>query len=222
MKNKKGCVWIFSGLLLIAAALFLTAYNMADEYRAQQAARQIVTYLDEYCPEEAVTEASSEPAETPGEMAGEPVPTTEIEIPDYLLNPEMDMPVQTIDGQEYIGVLRIPVLGLELPVISQWSYPQLKIAPCRYSGSAYLGDLIIAGHNYSAHFGTLKDLREGDRITFTDMDGNVFSYTVAFCEVLKSTDVEEMESGDWDLTLFTCNVSGQNRVTVRCVQEKAE
>jgi len=25
-----------------------------------------------------------------------------------------------------------------------------------------------------------------------------------------------MAAGEWDLTLFTCNYSGQSRVTVRC------
>ncbi len=29
-------------------------------------------------------------------------------------------------------------------------------------------------------------------------------------------DVEEMITGDWDLTLFTCTLGGQTRVTVRC------
>ncbi len=30
--------------------------------------------------------------------------------------------------------------------------------------------------------------------------------------------MEEMESGDWDLTLFTCTIGGACRVTVRCQQ----
>ena len=35
-------------------------------------------------------------------------------------------------------------------------------------------------------------------------------------ETLMPTAVEEMESGDWDLTLFTCTVGGRTRVAVRC------
>ena len=31
-------------------------------------------------------------------------------FPDYILNPEMDMPEKEVDGQKYIGVLRIPAL----------------------------------------------------------------------------------------------------------------
>ena len=56
---------------------------------------------------------------------------------------------------------------------------------------------------------------------FTDVDGNIFRYTVADLEQLEGTDVKEMEAGDWDLTLFTCTLGGQYRVTVRCVREDA-
>ena len=34
-------------------------------------------------------------------------------------------------------------------------------------------------------------------------------------ETLNPTDIEGMESGNWDLTLFTCTVGGQSRVTIR-------
>lgn len=49
-----------------------------------------------------------------------------------------------------------------------------------------------------------------------DIDGNVFSYEVVSLETLSTYDVENMTDGDWDLTLFTCTVGGQFRVTVRC------
>lgn len=185
------------GLLLIAAALFLTSYNLYDELRAEQAARQVVNKL----------EASTNQ---------EPLASDErTVIPDYVLSPNMEMPVETINGIDFIGVLRIPTLELELPVISEWNYPNLKTAPCRYSGSAYLNNLIICGHNYTSHFGRLKTLSEGDIATFTDIDGNVFIYKMVERETLNPTDIEGMESGNWDLTLFTCTVGGQSRVTIR-------
>ena len=40
-------------------------------------------------------------------------------------------------------------------------------------------------------------------------------------ERLRPTAVKEMTSGDWDLTLFTCTVGGQSRVTVRCEKLKS-
>ena len=199
------------GLLLIAAALFLVSYNLYDELRAEQSARQAVTQLDAYLPAEAAPEA-------PSDSAGDQEPLASDErtvIPDYVLSPNMEMPVETINGIDFIGVLRIPALELELPVISEWNYPNLKTAPCRYSGSAYLNNLIICGHNYTSHFGTLKNLWEGDIATFTDMDGNVFTYKMVERETLNPTDIEGIESGNWDLTLFTCTVGGQSRVTIR-------
>ena len=196
-RKQEGLLLITIGLLLIAAALFLVSYNLYDELRAEQAARQAVNKL----------EASTNQ---------EPLASDErTVIPDYVLSPNMEMPVETINGIDFIGVLRIPALELELPIISEWNYPNLKTAPCRYSGSAYLNNLIICGHNYTSHFGTLKNLWEGDIATFTDIDGNVFIYKMVERETLNPTDIEGMESGNWDLTLFTCTVGGQSRVTIR-------
>lgn len=197
-KRKKGSLLITLGLLLIAAALGLTAWNLYDEHRAEQSVSQVVEQLDQILP----------PAPDPDFQT--------IEVPDYVLNPDMEMPVETIDGQDYIGVLSIPALELELPIISEWSYPRLKTAPCRYTGSVYKNDMIIAAHNYASHFGNLKYLQEGDEVTFTDMDGNVFRYEVALQETLQPTAITEIQQGDWDLTLFTCTIGGAYRVTVRC------
>ena len=79
--------------------------------------------------------------------------------PDYVLNPDMEMPeiqLSGLDNASCIGTLKIPALHLELPVLSEWSYPLLRKAPCRYAGSAYKGNLVIAAHNYSSHFGQIK------------------------------------------------------------------
>lgn len=192
------------GLLLMAAALLLTCYNLWDERRAAASAEGVLGEL----PAEMRSAENAGTTET-DEMG-------EIEIPGYLLNPEMEMPAVEIDGEGYIGTLKIPALDLELPVMEEWSYPRLRKAPCRYSGSAYRGDMVIAAHNYKTHFGRLKELRPGDEVTFIDADGNVFRYAVAETETLGGGDVEEMRAGDWDLTLFTCTYGGKSRVTVRC------
>ena len=211
MRNK-GTGMILLGLLLIAAALFLTAYNLYDEQRAEQSALQVIDRLEDYLPLEVPTEASTEPI-----VEQAPMPN---DAPDYVLCPDMEMPVETINGMDYIGVLQIPSLELELPIASEWNYPNLKTAPCRYSGSAYLNNMIICAHNYSSHFGKLKSLSEGDAATFTDMAGNVFIYKMVERETLNPSDIEEMEDGDWDLTLFTCTVGGKTRVTIRFKLDK--
>ena len=202
MKHQKKGTWLMTGgLLLIAAALFLTCFNLWDERRATNSAGEALRELEAVRPEEAE-------ATEPGEA----------EIPAYLLDPGREMPAVEVDGGRYIGVLEVPSLGLELPVMETWSYPNLRVAPCRYSGSAYQDDMIVAAHNYKTHFGQLKELRPGDEVRFTDTEGNVFRYAVAELETLGKYDVEEMTSGDWDLTLFTCTYGGQSRVTVRCLR----
>ena len=190
MKANRGAVWINAGLLLIAAALFLSVYNEWESHEARDSARQVIAQLCDELPTE----------------AGEP--TT---LPDV----RREMPVKTINGRDYIGVLSIPSLELELPVISQWDYPALKVAPCRYSGSLYQDNLIICAHNYASHFGKLKELQPGDTVLFTDMDEHVVTFQVVERETLNPMDAEGMEAGDWDLTLFTCTIGGQTRVTIR-------
>lgn len=208
MRTKhRGTGFLLLGVALIAAAAALTVSNLRDE---QQAARRADLALEQIRLELPAAPASAPPA------ADELPNAAEAEIPNYILNPEMDMPVQTVDGLDYIGILEIPALGRTLPVISQWSDSAAKSAPFRYAGSAYTDDLIIAGHNYRSHFAGLKTIPEGSTIRFTDTDGNCFEYEVVLVETLHAADVEEMQSGDWALSLFTCTMSGQYRATVRC------
>lgn len=218
--NKKGhsTAFINLGLLLIAAALAIVFYNLYDDYRAQKAANDVVAHLAELTPETTVPPTEA-PAET---QTQDPTAPTEEEI--VINAPVQAMPVRTINGQEYIGTLKLPSHDLELPIISEWSYPRLKIAPCRYFGSAYTDNLIISAHNYRSHFGTLAELEVGETVTFTDVVGNEFHYQVMLRETLEPTAVEEMAAGEWDLTLFTCTVGGTYRVTVRCerIQENGE
>ncbi len=198
--KRKGSVLIFTGLLLIAAALFITAFNLRTEAAARTASVRAADRLEALIPAH-----TPRPAAVPGAVLPENVPET-----------DMEMPVKTVDGVDYIGVIAVPSLSLELPVASEWSYERLKTSPCRYSGSVYSGDMVLCAHNYSSHFGQIKTLKPGDAVVFTDVDGNVYNYEVAELETLQPVAVDEMKSGEWDLTLFTCTIGGQTRVTVRC------
>lgn len=201
MKNKRGTGLILIGTVFVFAAASLSAYNIIEENNAKTFSENAVSVLEQQIVIKEETGIFENAAET--------------EIPDYILNPEMDMPETEIDGTKYIGTLEIPKIALDLPVISEWSYPNLKIAPCRYFGSAYLDNMVIAAHNYKSHFREIENLSAGDEVVFTDIDGNRFFYSVAAAEVLPPGAVEEMTSG-WDLTLFTCNSTGTFRVAIRC------
>ena len=197
-KMKKGIMFFVIAAVCFSLAFGLCGYNLYENYRANRLSASAL------------------------EAIGQVVTKTDLqegEIPDYQLNPNMEMPTVTVDGIDYIGTLSVPAYGLELPVISQWSYPDLKKAPCRYQGSAYTNDLILAAHNYSSHFGNLKNLAVGEAVAFTDVDGNCFTYRVVEQEILQPTAIEQMQSGGWDLTLFTCTLGGSYRVTVRCELE---
>ena len=198
------------GLLLTAAALFLTIYTLWGEYQATVQAEAALELVAE---EILVTE--TEPEEETDEVMEEETETSAEEK-------VAEMTVKMVNGQEYIGIVEIPALELRLPVISEWSDERLKIAPCRYVGSVETGDLIISGHSYKNHFRYIRKLGLGDTIIFTDMDGNRFEYEITGTEVIAETNVEQMESGEWDLTLFTCTPNGSSRHTVRCtlVEEK--
>ena len=134
------------------------------------------------------------------------------------LDPQM--PVVMLDGYEYVGYVEIPVLGLKLPVMSEWDYNRLKLAPCRQFGSSRTDDLVIAAHNYESHFGHLKDLSVGEPVTFTDMEGIVNTYCVEKIETLNPNEVDAVQNSGYDLVLYTCTKSGKTRVTVFCNREE--
>jgi sortase A len=205
MNNKAaraGTILMAVGLLLLVAAGLWVGYNIWDDYRAGRSSSEI---LDKF----PTLDSDDKSENNEGDDS--------VSVPLYVTHPEMDMPTVQIDGNTYVGRIDIPSVGISLPVMSEWSYPNLKLSPCRYYGSAYQGNMIIAGHDYKSHFGALRSLSCGDTVIFTDMDGNVFTYEVSEIDQLASDDVEAMtEEGNWSLTLFTCTIGGNYRVTVRC------
>lgn len=180
------------GALFVLASLALTFYNSYEESRAEKLSNEVLGQLDMA----QVTQSQS--------------------LPDYVVNPEISLPKKEVDGNDYVGTVSIPKLNVNLPVMAEWSYDNFKISPCVYEGTPYKNNLIICAHNYRKHFGSLKNLEQGDKVTFKDMDGNVFDYEVMYTEILDNNAVEEMSAGQWDLTLFTCTYGGATRVTVRC------
>ena len=127
-----------------------------------------------------------------------------------------EMTTVKVDGYECIGILSIPVLDIELPVLTDWSYAKLKKAPCHYYGSYYEKDFVIAAHNYKSNFGRLSELQTGDIVIFTDINNVERYYEVVLLETLHKNATKEMIISGFDLSLYTCTLGGSNRVTVRC------
>jgi len=198
------------GVLLVLGAISLLLYNQWDTNRATQAATQVADALTVQISSAKVkTDAAAEPGANaePGAEAGIGEETAQL---------DGEMPVIAVNGDEYVGVLEIPALGLSLPVMEGWSYQKLKTAPCRFSGSIYTDDIVIMAHNYSGHFGGISSLVPGDTVKFLDAEGTELSYTVVLLETVGANDVEEMIYSEYDLTLFTCTYSGEARIALRC------
>lgn len=191
--RKRGRAWLVLGALLLLGAAGLVCANLLADGRAALDAAAVVEQL-------------------PREQADD-----DAAPPDYLLDPDRDLPLIEVNGTRYAGTLSIPALGLELPVAAAWSYATLRTAPCIYTGTPYRNDMVICAHNYRSHFGRLSELEEGTEVVFTDNDGNRFRYAVAGLEILRPTAVAEMVDSAYDLTLFTCTLGGQTRMTIRCV-----
>ncbi len=127
-----------------------------------------------------------------------------------------------------IGVLKIPVINVELPVIGKWSYSLLKISVCRYKGPSAnaKGNLVIIGHNYKsgAHFGNLDELKIGSAVYLTDTDSNRVRYEVYDMDTIEPDSFSALNDykGKAGLTLMTCKNSGNSRLVVRCVQKDVE
>ena len=221
------------GALLIAAALALAVYNITDSMRADRSVHAALDQLYMEKPElqKRVAHMDRNRALTAQDTAlahdNIQLPPTELDEAtedtgtasgDYLFNPSMDMPSVTLEGDDYIGILSIPALEIVLPVMEDWDYEKLKTAPCRYTGSVYTDNMVIAAHNYKNQFGKLKNISRGDTVTLVDMDGNAFRYEVFDIEVLDASQVEDMTASDYPLTLFTCNYTGSKRIAVRCAE----
>lgn len=201
IKHKLGNICIALGIVSLLGAVSLFLYNRTEADAAGKASESVLQTMEE---EYGV------------------VPESTVLMPELYTDKEMKS--TTIDGNEYIGYISIPSVNINLPIMKDWSYDGLRIAPCRFSGSLYTDDMIIAGHNYITHFGPIESLSSGDEVNICDMENNIWQYKVLWIEVIDGTDIEGMmtksETDNWDLTLFTCTMSGTSRYAVRCERVK--
>lgn len=187
MPNRSGKIFITIGVVLVLAALLLLVYNGYEDYRAGQQAEMLMGEIHSIIEE----------------------PEPQEDLPD-------EMPVVMIEGNEYIGYVTIPDLGMELPVMADWDYYRLSLAPCRHFGSSRTDDLVIAAHNFKKHFGQLSRLDIGAEVIFTDMDNIINRYTLTELITLPPDAVDEVLNSKHDLVLYTCTPGGATRVAAFC------
>lgn len=218
-KRTLGTVIAVIGLLMILGAAGLTVMNVSTDNRAAAATSGI---LDRVLAQEASGAVQSHGGEENGDAVTPQYPAIpgQRRILDLIREPEMKTVL--VDGREYIGVLKIPKTGSELPVMSTCTDRTINIAPGRYHGTPGGGAFVIGGHNYISHLGRIDWLKEGDEVLFTDVEGTTYLYSVVGSEVLDANAARELVDDEWDLSLFTCTFSGAQRLTVRCLRVNPE
>ena len=203
----RSVVLILLGLLLMGGAAGLTLYNLNEGEEALAHAEEALVPLRE------VVEQRQEAGELPSVSKSDLIYAEAVhEFP--------EMPVETIDGVDYLGILEIPDLDISLPVTADWDYDLLRIAACRYSGSYYERNLTVCAHNFIPLFRPLLTIPMDTDVFFTNVEGVVFHYRVSNRETVQPTEISRMidNNGEWDLTLFTCFPGGKTRCAVRCDQ----
>ncbi len=211
-KRRLGAACMALGTLLLLGAAAMIWKNLREAAAAGREASAVLEQLQAELNAEGAGLLLPEDAADPEQLPA----TSSLDQPKTASDgPLPEMPTLTIDGRQYIGYLELPTLGISLPILSDWSYAKLRIAPCRYWGSVYDGSMVLLGHNYLDHFGRLKSLELGDPIQFIDADGNIYRYEVVQQETLEKTDVDAMLDSPYDLTLFTCAHGGERRIVVR-------
>lgn len=205
MRKSIGIGCIVLGLICLLIAIGFVVYNNYEEKIGEQASQTLLQNVQANI-YEIVETGVTQPVTAPDETLSEGIQESE------------SQEMMTVPAGDYasIGILSIPVLELELPVLSDWSYEKLKKAPCHYYGSCYESDFVIAAHNYTAHFGRLSQLQAGDLVIFTDVTGQSYYYEVVLLETLAPIATEEMITSGFDLSLYTCTPGGSSRITVRC------
>lgn len=217
--KQTGIAFIIIGIVALLSAGGLYLRNTMEENHAAEASDHAAQLLLEKIAQNAENAAHGIPV-IPG-AKDEPVTNIpDAQVPDtsgavYPID-ELKSPTAKVDNELYIGVLSIPAIRLQWPINSVWSYPKLKNTPCRYSGSAEENTLVIAAHNYRYHFGRFTNLKVGDRVLFTDVNGKEYKYSVAEIETIAPTNVKKVINSKFDLNLFTCNYSGDARIAVKC------
>ena len=128
------------------------------------------------------------------------------------------------DGTVYytIGVINIPSINVNYPILSTYTDELLKIAPCKFHGPNpnEVGNLCIAGHNYknSKFFSKVPTLELGDKIEITDLSGRMLTYTIYDKFIVNPDELEctsQLTNGKKEITFITCTNDNKQRHIIK-------
>lgn len=127
-------------------------------------------------------------------------------------------------GDKYysIGLISIPKIGLNYPILNKTTEELLKISPTRFWGKDpnEVGNLCIAGHNYrnNLFFSKVPQLQKGDIIEIKDLLGNIVQYSIYDKYIVRPEDTSstsQYTDGKKEVTLITCTNDSVDRIIVK-------
>lgn len=132
------------------------------------------------------------------------------------------------DGTEYttVGIINIPKIDVNYPVLSKTTDELLKKSPCKFWGGEMneVGNYCIAGHNYrnKKFFSKVPTLENGDIIELTDLaKERTIKYVVYKKYTVNPEDrscTSQKTNGKKEITLITCTDDNQQRVIVKATE----
>lgn len=120
---------------------------------------------------------------------------------------------------EVIGMIEIDRIGIRYPLVEGAGQDELRYAVGHVSSTAGIGEYgncVLAGHRgsrYGEFFKRLGEVKVGDEIRVTSLNGSEYCYEVAEMFVVEPDDVRVMEQdGDERVTLISCENGGKKRL----------
>lgn len=154
----------------------------------------------------------------------ENVATTQVVQIEQQVNIEEEQKLTADDGTTYytIGIINIPSINVNYPILSTYTDELLKISPCKFHGPNpnEVGNLCIAGHNYknSKFFSKVPNLQLGDTIEITDLSGRMLTYTVYDKFIVNPDELactSQLTDGKKEITLITCTNDNKQRHIIK-------
>ena len=133
---------------------------------------------------------------------------------------------QQIQGHKVVGIIRIPKINLEYPILETTSKETLNLSITKFWGNQIneIGNVSLAGHNNlnGTMFGKTKKLEVGDIIELTDIQNVTLKYRIFKTYVIDPNDISCIlpeQEGVREITLITCTNGNKNRLIVKAREE---
>ena len=133
---------------------------------------------------------------------------------------EQGLSIIEFEGFKVIGIIKIPAIDLEYPILELTTDDAMNVSISRYWGGNIndYGNVSLAGHNNKitlTMFGKNKNLKIGDRIFLTDLTGRTIEYNIYDSFITDPDDVSILRTTDEsvrEVTLITCTNGRANRL----------